>query len=83
MRGNDSKRQAATGRKSAFDSHATGFAHGDQIVENPIHDLFIEGGRVAKGGEVIFQGFGLHAFDGGNVFDDQLGVVGLSGHWAK
>jgi hypothetical protein len=42
MRGNDSKRQATTGRKSAFNSHAAGFAHGDQVVENPIHDLFIE-----------------------------------------
>lgn len=83
MRGNHSKRQAATGRKSAFDSHASGFTHGDQIIENSIHNLFIERGRVAKGGEVIFQGFGLHAFDGRHVFDHEFGIVGLAGHWAK
>jgi len=64
MRGRNRKRQPPASRKGPFDSHAAGFAHGDQVVEDAIHDLFIERGRVAKRGEVIFQGFRLHAFDG-------------------
>jgi len=83
MRGSNGKRQTSARRKSPFDSHAAGVAHGDQVVENSIHDLFVERRRVAKRSEVILQGFRLHAFDGGHIFDDQLGVVGLAGHGAK
>ena len=83
MRGRNRKRQPPARRKGPFDSHAAGFAHGDQVVEDAIHDLFIERGRVAKRGEVVFQGLRLHAFDGRNVFDHQLGKVWLAGHWAK
>ena len=83
MRGSNRKRQPPASRKGPFDSHAAGVAHSDKIIENSIHDLFIEGGRIAKGGEVVFQGLRLHAFDGRNVFDHQLGKVWLAGHWTK
>ena len=83
MGGRNRKRQPPARRKSPFDSHAAGIAHGDKIIENSIHDLFIEGGCIAKRGEVIFQGFRLHAFDGGHVFDHEFGKVRLAGHWAK
>lgn len=66
--------------ESAAHRHALRRTHGDEVVEDAVHDLFIERRRVSEGGEVIFERLGFHATGGRHVFDHDLGVIRLAGY---
>ena len=50
----------------------------DQVIENLIHDHFIEGGMVAVGGEVELERLGFHTEAGRDIQDLDVSRVGLT-----
>ncbi len=63
--------------------HETGAACCDEVVEDSIGDLFIEGRAVSKAGEVKFERLCFDAVPVGDVFDVQRGKIGLAGDGAQ
>ena len=74
---------AATGGEAAADEGLAGGGGGDEVVEDAVDDGFVEGGVVAVGGEVEFEGFGFDAEGVGDVEDLDVGGVGLTGDGAE
>jgi len=79
----DAQRQAATGHELAFNLHFAGLTRLDEVVQNSVDDVFVEGTDVAIGGKVKLQGLGLNAQLVWDIIDEDLGEVRLAGDWAQ
>lgn len=74
---------AAAGGKTAFHLQPAGGDGGHQVVRDAVDDLFVKGGIVAVGGQIIFEGLGFHAVLVRNVNDRQVAGVRLPGDGAQ
>lgn len=81
--GDGGELDAAAGAKAAFYFHPGGGDGGDEIVEDAVDDLFVEGGVVAVGSEVVFEAFGFDALVCRAVGDGEVAGVRLAGHGAE
>ena len=75
--GGNGRRGAAADGEIADDGHSAGFQDGDQIVQDRVHDGFVENSLVAIGEEIELEAFHLHAEAVGDI--DVIVMVAKSG----
>ena len=73
----------AADEKIAFHSHETGRGGPDQIIQDSVGDLLVEGPNIAVGPEVKFQALQLYTKLLRNVSDPDRCKIGLSRLRAK
>jgi len=56
---------------------------GDQVVEDAVDDLLVEGGEISEGGKVEFERLRFHAGFARDVTDHDVGGIGLAGDGAE
>jgi hypothetical protein len=81
--GNDRKGQSATGRESGLDFHPARLAGLNQVIQDLVDDMLIEGMDVSVRRQIKLERLGLNAELIRNVLDEDLSEIGLARHRAE
>lgn len=78
MLGDGGQLDAATCAKSTYNLHPCWGDGGNEVIQDAVDDLLIEGGVVAVGGEVVLEALRFNAGFSGAVSDGEVAAIGLS-----
>ena len=83
MFGHGGELDAAAGGEPALHLQPAGGDGRHEVIRDAVDDLFVEGGIVAVGGQVVLEGLGFHTVSVRYVGDRQVAGVRLAGDGAE
>jgi len=78
MLGDSGQLDASTCAKATYNLHPCWGDGGNEVIQNAVDNLLVEGGVVAVGREVVLEALRFNACFSGAVSDGEMAAIGLS-----